>query len=351
MADRTSGHLSARTGRSFRHRLNRFRNLAIQGAAELSARPASLQPESDYFIEFGDGDPVFRRPGKPGEVEITPATLTQLAEKTSKAPVDLVFVGSSCIDLRFKLPDGLLPELRQIIDNEIQFRSPFSEGASLWFWVAEELPDHQWQARAAVALKEPVERLLGLLADAGLPVGVVRRDAKDTHFAAYPYWANPGDARAKPKASLRHLPSFLKLTILGAGVFCASAIGLVVQNTTTHASISTKAEAARASISAQARASAGRRSIEMAILQSTEKLALTGVLSGLLPDGVWLDQLVIEDDTITLIGFGPSAADITRLLATLPQLTDIRFASPVTRDNSQSLERFRIAATLVEVEA
>jgi len=350
VADRTSGLSSARTGRSFRHRLNRFRNLTIQGAAELSARPASLQPETDYFIEFGERAPVFRRPGKPGEVEITPATLAQLAEKTGNAPIDLVFVGSSCIDLRFKLPDALLPELRQIIDNEIQFRSPFSEGASLWLWVAEELPDHQWQARAAVALKAPVEKLLAQLAEAGLPVGVVRRDAKDIHFAAYPDWATKSGATNKPKAGLRHLPAFLKLTILGAGVFCASAIGLVVQNTMKHATIGAEADAARATISAQARASAGIRSIETAIAQSNEKLALTGVLSGLLPDGVWLDQLVIEDDTVTLIGFGPSAADITRLLATLPQLTDIRFASPVTRDNSQALERFRIAATLVEAE-
>ena len=61
---------------------------------------------------------------------------------------------------------------------------------------------------------------------------------------------------------------------------------------------------------------------------------------------MWLDQLIIDDDTVTLAGFGPSAAEITQMLTTLPELTDIRFASPVTRDNSQSLERFRIAATL-----
>ncbi len=348
MADKTSGRMFARAGAPLGQRLNRFRNLALQGAAELAAPPAFAQPRSEFYVEIGDGPPVFRRPEKPGEVEMTTENITHLAQKTGNAPIDLVFADNSCIDLKFKLPDGLLPELRQIIDNEIQFRSPFNEGASLWFWVAEELPDHRWQARAAVTLKEPVEKLLALLSEHDLPIGAVRREAKDTHFAAYPSWAGTKAANTDPKGLLKKLPATLKLSVLGALVFCISALALTIQNGFTQSRLSAQVDAARATISAQAQASAGLRSLDRAITQSTYKTALTGILSQLLPDGVWLDQLVIEDDTVTLIGFGPSAAEITRLLATLPELTDIRFASPVTRDNAQSLERFRIAATLVE---
>ena len=350
MADKTSGRMFARAGAPLGQRLNRFRNLALQGAAELAAPPAFAQPRSEFYVEIGDGKPVFRRPDKPGEVEITPENLAHLAQKTGNAPIDLVFAEDSCIDLRFKLPDGLLPELRQIIDNEIQFRSPFNEGASLWFWVAEELPDHRWQARAAVTLKQPVETLLAQLSEHNLPIGAVRREAKDTHFAAYPAWAGSRAATTKPGRLLGKLPASLKLSVLGALVFCISALALTVQNGLVQSRLGPQADAARATISAQAQAAAGRRSLDRAIAESTYKAALTGTLSALLPDGVWLDQLVIEDDTVTLIGFGPSAAEITRLLATVPGLSDIRFASPVTRDNTQSLERFRIAATLEETE-
>ena len=75
-------------------------------------------------------------------------------------------------------------------------------------------------------------------------------------------------------------------------------------------------------------------------------LALTGTLSGALPDDVWLDQIIIDGTDVTLVGFAPSAAEVTRILTELPTLSDIKFASPVIRDNSQSIERFRIAATL-----
>ena len=351
MAEKTSGRSFAGAGVPLGQRINRLRNLALQGAAELAAPPASVQPRSEFYVEFGGPAPVFRRPGKPGQVDINADTLAHLAQKTGGAPVDLVFADDSCIDLKFKLPDGLLPELRQIVDNEIQFRSPFSEGASLWFWVAEELPDRRWQARAAVTLKQPVDALLAQLAEHGLPVGAVRREAKDTHFAAYPPWAGSQAPVTRPAGLLKKLPAMLRFSVLGALIFCLSALALTIQTGLAQSRLSAEADAARAVIGAQARAAAGQRSLDRAIALSSYKTALTGVLSGLLPDGVWLDQLVIEDDTVTLIGFAPSAAEVTRLLATLPELTDIRFASPVTRDNTQALERFRIAATLVEAGA
>ena len=91
---------------------------------------------------------------------------------------------------------------------------------------------------------------------------------------------------------------------------------------------------------------ANANQLDASLALATDRLAMAGTLSGLLPDGVWLDQLLIDEDSITVSGFAPSAAEITRLLSTLPQLSEIQFASPVTRDNTQNLERFRISATL-----
>ena len=60
----------------------------------------------------------------------------------------------------------------------------------------------------------------------------------------------------------------------------------------------------------------------------------------------WLEQILIENDDLTIIGSAPSAAEVTRLLSVLPAIMDIEFGSPVTRDNTQNIERFRINAKL-----
>ena len=138
----------------------------------------------------------------------------------------------------------------------------------------------------------------------------------------------------------------MRAALLGAAILTVSATAYWAQTTLRDWSLTGTADAARAELSASARATARLRGLDTAIAQSTEVLAITGEMSALLPDGVWLDQIIVDGQTVTLVGFGPSAADVTRLLATVPALSDVQFASPVVRDNSQSIERFRISAVL-----
>jgi hypothetical protein len=150
-----------------------------------------------------------------------------------------------------------------------------------------------------------------------------------------------------PRAILAGLPRTLKATLSGSALLLASALATTLWLGLGSGRLSAEAGAARASLSERAQATAGLRSLALSLARSADRLAMTGQLSTVLPDGYWLDQLAIEADTVTLTGFGPSAAEVTRLLSTLPELSDIAFASPVTRDNTQSLERYRISATLV----
>jgi hypothetical protein len=330
-------------------KLNKLRNLALQGSVELSAPNVDSIPLSDYFVSFDGIAPLLRQNGTSDAEPLTPEALDALAKDRGAIPLDLVFADNSCIDLSFRLPDALLPELRHIIENEIQFRSPFNDSVSYSFWVGEEQTDGKWRARAAVVLKTKVDDAFALIAQHGFPMGVVRRYGKDSAFAALPVWAGYA-SEPKPRRIVSGLPSLLKLSLLGAVIFCASAIAATVSGNLTQSQVAQQADAARASLAAQAQAAAGIRTLDQSLANAADKLAMTGTLSSLLPDGVWLDQLSIDDDPLTIIGFGPSAADITRNLATLPQLSDIRFASPVTRDNTQSLERFRIVATLNDAE-
>jgi len=324
---------------------NIVKNHLYQGMVELALPRAEQVPLSDYCVSFDENGCHLRKTDGKHAEPLSRQALDKVATETGPVALDLVFEGESCIDLSFSLPDAPLPELHRIIEHEVAFRSPFSPEVSYSFWVGEEQADGRWRARAAVLLRAPVDDALGIIADAGFSVGLVRRVSRNNVFAARPLWA--GHAPAK-WPSVTRLPAPLLMSLFGAIIFCASAIVALASSSLTHSQLSDQAAAAQTTLAGQAQAITGLTRLDEALQLSTEKLAMTGTLSALLPDGVWLDQLIVDEDTVTMIGYAPSAAEITRLLSTLPELTDIRFASPVTRDNTQNLERFRIAATLAK---
>ena len=330
---------------SLSHRFNKLWNLALQGVAELSEMPAELTFPSTHYIEIGNGPPLLRKEGKAEPLPAIHETLADLSQREDIDALDFVFVENSCIDLEFGLPDALLPELRQIIENEIQYRSPFNDGSSYASWTAEEQADGRWRARAAVFLKTPIDELLTLLSDNNLKPGIVRHVSPKRTFSARPAWAGHVQ-NVKRYTALRNTSVPFKLCLVGALLFCGSAIASSVHSGITHARLSTDVDVASNEIATLAQEGVRIRNIDRALNLSSDKMAMTGLLSALLPDDVWLIQLIIDEDSVTLVGSAPSAADVTRLLTNLPELTDVHFASPVTRDNQQSTERFRIAATL-----
>jgi Fimbrial assembly protein (PilN) len=330
----------------FSTRIVRLRNLLLQGAVELAAPLSVGEARADEVLEVADKGIVLHVAATDQRAPIGPEILAALAERADRRPLDLVFKGNSCIDVSFTVPTAPLPDLRRIVETELQFRSPFAEDVSLSFWSAKELPDGRWQVRAAVLLKAKIAALLAELQTHGLTVGAVWREGAAASFGARPAWAVGPSPDPSLKEVLFGLPSTVKLTLGGSALFLASAAALTLSLSLGAGRLGEAADAARAELGAEAQASASIRSLDSALARSTDRLAMTGLLSDRLPDGFWLDQLAIEQDTVTLTGFGPSAAEVTRLLSTLPMLSDIAFASPVTRDNTQSLERYRIAATL-----
>jgi hypothetical protein len=332
---------------SFSALLVRVKNILRQGMHELARPEDAPRPRSAEAIAISDRGKFLLLAGSDQTVPFTPQILSGLADRTNSGPVDLVFRDKSCIDIAFSVPSAPLAELRQMIETEVQFRSPFAEAVSLSFWTARELANGRWQIQAAVFLRTQVAELLADLKANGVPVGQVWRESATVEFSAFPVWAT--GARAEPTAwsIVKGLSRTLKLTLAGSFLLLASATALTLSLSLGAGRLSAEAEAARASLSADAQTSASVRSLEQTLDRSADRLAMTGRLTSLLPDGFWLDQLAVEQDTVTLTGFGPSAAEVTRLLSTMPELSDIIFASPVTRDNTQSLERYRISANFV----
>jgi Tfp pilus assembly protein PilN len=76
-----------------------------------------------------------------------------------------------------------------------------------------------------------------------------------------------------------------------------------------------------------------------------QKLRLLAQLTKLLPDGTWLQELQISEDTVEIYGFSNRAADLVPPLENSPYFTQVEFTAPITRDN-QNKEVFRIRMRL-----
>jgi len=77
------------------------------------------------------------------------------------------------------------------------------------------------------------------------------------------------------------------------------------------------------------------------------KLDMLQQLTKLLPDGTWLQELRINEDTVEMNGYSNHAAELVPPLENSPFFTQVEFTAPITRDN-QNREVFRIRMRLKE---
>ena len=328
-------------------KLRKVQNLLAASFEELAVPPArTLMPEPTCLM-LRDGAFVVKTPAE----ETSFATAEDAVEHLrTLAPLalDIVFDGRSCLDMTFKLPNVPLHELRAMVETEITFRSPFDAEKSVSFWEGREDADGAWAIRAAVALKAPLTPILQAITAKELKVSTVRRTLAEGGFAARPGWINTGRAgiRSGILGTFARIPSPWRAPLAGMAVFAASFIALTLSQAIEHSAAEAKVESLRTEIAQVARARAAANDFAGTQADSTRRATLVAELTALLPDGTWLEQMSVEGAEITITGYGPSAAEVTRLLSSEAGLADVRYGSPVTRDNSQNLERFRILANL-----
>jgi len=80
-------------------------------------------------------------------------------------------------------------------------------------------------------------------------------------------------------------------------------------------------------------------------LETWRKLQILQELTHLLPDGTWLQEMQLGDDTVEIFGYSNRAADLVLPLENSVHFSQVEFTSPITRD-SQNKEIFRIRMKL-----
>lgn len=347
MTEQTGGFVLPRQGLSFGPWMTYVRALLSQSGTQLTT-DTTAKPRCEFFIEVNRGTPRLRMTTIDDSLPLDDDVLTQMAGAINEGELDLVLGDEASIDLTFDVPPGLLPEVSQMIDAELLYRSPFAENATFSIWEAHENDTGGWCVNAALTLEQPVKDLVEKLKSHGLEIASIIRESNTVKLASIPPWTVESAPQKPSTLSLfRNLVPSLQAALVGVVLFALSATVFWGQATLRNWAIQSDASAAQSVLRETATAASRVRGLNDAVLRSTEVLALTGALSEILPDGVWLDQIVIDGLDVTLVGYAASAADVTRILTEDARLTDISFASPVIRDNSQSIERFRIAATLL----
>jgi len=94
--------------------------------------------------------------------------------------------------------------------------------------------------------------------------------------------------------------------------------------------------------------------VEVAATRSGGRLALLDRLSRTLPDGVWLERLVVEGRVVRLHGYAPDSAALVHLFERSGAFSDTRFLAPALRvrpaGRPAPLERFVLETRLREGE-
>lgn len=327
--------------------LTRIFNLVVQGYDEFTLVPANGAASSSIKIAVSEDNAQITGAGlkKPALLD-DDLTLSDEAAKLLKGKaVEVTLSSESSIDLTFTLPSSPLKDLRGMIEAEILYRSPFGDGQSYSIWEAQETESGNWDIKAAVTLKPTLEPVLEALKYAGASITSVRRveDGPKPGFVARPEWAVGAPKRSfAPLLSL--VPDNLMLPAAAAALLIVSIFLIHIQTGLNLSRLENRASGSRTALAEVARAAQAEREIYNLEKASLQRLIVTGMLTEKLPDEYWLQQIIIDNQTLTVAGFGPSAADVTRILTDFSGLVEVGFASPVTRDNTQNIERFRIGA-------
>ena len=347
MTEQTGGVILERRGLSLGPWFTYARALLAQAGARATTADILRHDHCLFFVELNGDVPLVCARGVDDAIELDDSTYQVLADAAQSGMVDLVLAHDSSIDLNFEVPPGLLPEVSRMIEAEINYRSPFAEGVALSIWEAHESESGGWNVTAALTMEAPLMEIVNKLAEHGVEIASIIREHETGDLRTLPPWIESSvSERATPWAILRTLPPALQATLAGAALFALSATAHWGQTVLSDWSLGDEAARAQIELRSTAAESARLRGLDDSLAKSTEVLAVTGTLSQVLPDDVWLNQIIVDDGEVTLVGFAPSAAEVTRILSEVPNLSDIKFASPVIRDNSQEIERFRIAAIL-----
>ena len=251
----------------------------------------------------------------------------------------------------FKLPLAAEENLNQVVAFEMDRLTPFKNDQiySATTVLSRSRANRQIEVELVLTPKEKLDRLIEDLAQRGW--------RPETVFLKGTYKVANSDLlpeRLKPKKN--ELPQILNLTL--ASTISAFLILLLILPlwSARVESNRLRGEIKKTSKMAQEVESMREESDKLLhqalFLQEkkrSEPLLLDTLeeLSRVIPDDTWLNGLQFANDRVIIQGQSPSSSSLIKQIEASPHFRNVNFVSPVTKDAGNNLERFQIAADVV----
>jgi general secretion pathway protein L len=278
--------------------------------------------------------------------------LARLARGISLRDLDVVVAlpADSVPRRKVTLPLVAQENLREVLGFELDRHTPFRVGdVAFDYRVTETDPDGgRLGVDLAIVPRDLLEEASGLAKSFGLPVdriGIAGEDFEEDR----PFDFLPRGDRASSPAIQQRLVTALALAVAVLAVVAAylplyaKDRELAARQAMLAESRTTAREAEALKTLLAARLERGRFLIDRR-LATPPAISLVAEVSEHLPDDSWLQQVRWHGNALALSGFSPAAAALIEGLEESPLLSEVQFASPVTKDPRVERERFNISA-------
>jgi Tfp pilus assembly protein PilN len=288
-------------------------------------------------------------PFRVASLPLDPATLRRAA--TLRRPISVVLDPSLALRRDLKLPKAALAQAQAAVD--LQLRQTLPSGGEGLIWRVETTAQSGKQADLAAYLVK-AHLVAGLVDDmkaAGVDLSTVELEGAKTE----PFW----QARAGSREQAKRWAAFTALIV--ALIATASVVYFELERSqlddlveTRQARVSALEERV-ASASAEAQASIAEAQLITTDLatfaQQSRRLGGLVALTDALPDSVWISELSIAGDDLTLSGFtSEDVGDLMKSLQGLEWVSDVQLNGTVIFDNFTGQNRFDISFRLVAVD-
>ena len=337
-------------------RLTRWIGSYIAALIADLANEAGAAADWQHLIHLGGGGAQVYGRNRAGGSELIgsfagtiPADLTARLAGTDKR-IQLRLGSERAVITTLSLPEGARDVLAAVIRNKVESLAPWPLEEAIWGYreTEESQPGHIG-VEIGIASRRNLESLLAALAASGIRAD--RLDiaatalagegiAIDFHSAARieraRKWVTGGLAAAAAVATLA----------AGFGLYLAlsaqAELGAVEQRS---------AELARALKEGPGGGAAGGKlafANSVHTRKQTERplIAILNTLTGLVPDGIFLNALDYEDKTVTLTGRGNGASEVIGRLEASDVFAAAAFSSATQRDPNSEAETFTISAAI-----
>jgi general secretion pathway protein L len=286
--------------------------------------------------------------------------LQEKDERLVKAKVIIRLPHQFAIQKELSLPTAAKENLSQVVAYELDRYTPFKP-EQVYFAVKQLNGTNELEQIKVLLILTPRSILDGLINDIkvlGLSPILAYYDNSALGFNKFDdsYNLLPQQLRQK-KGNLTRIINATLITLTGLLLFAVIATPVWIENQTVN-SVRLKTNTFEKDAK---KVKALQKDIDATIDETrqllTEKSAapamieMLNTLSALIPDDTWLSYLQYSDGHLQIQGESPTASTLIAVLEASDLFTHVRFASPVTQDAVNKIERFQITADVVVTRA